>query len=242
MFEQQLMTLRGNDSESHSRLLDYLPAIYHRSERFGVFLSAFEATLFGPEAGKEAGREETRKSKSLDRRINEIPILFDPEEAPLEFLPWLAQWAVLAIHDGMPEFQRRQLIARIIPLYRIRGTRAYLEQLLRLYTGGEPVVQEEDLPGMQVAVRSTVGHDTRLGEDPFRFSVSINFSPVPASREKRLRLLELSHLVISLAKPAHTHYKLTHNLADEKRGLVIYVRSTVGVNTLLWSEHNKGSL
>jgi hypothetical protein len=66
----------------------------------------------------------------------------------------------------------------------------------------------------------------------------MNFSPIPPSREERLRLVALVHAVVSLAKPAHTHYRLLHNLAEEILGLVIFVRSTVGIDTLLWSERN----
>jgi len=217
------------EAGSHRQLVNYLPAIYRRYERLEDFLWAFEETLFG--------REKEEKLKSLERRIDEIPTLFDPMEAPPDFLPWLAQWAALTLYGGTTEY-RRGLIAKMIPLYRKRGTREYVEEVLRLYTGAEPVVEEEDLPGMEVGVRSTVGRDTRLGEDPFRFRVQITFSSIPASREKRLRLIALVHAVVNLAKPAHTHYQLSHNLAEEELGLIINVRSTVGIDTLLWSERN----
>jgi hypothetical protein len=130
----------------------------------------------------------------------------------------------------------------MIPLYRKRGTREYVEAVLQLYTGAEAVVEEEDLPGMEIGFRSTVGRDTRLGEDPFRFRVQVTFYSIPPTREERLRLIALVHSVVGLAKPAHTHYRLLHNLAEEKLGLVIFVRSTVGIDTLLWSERNDDRL
>ena len=239
MAELQLTKVMDNYSDSQSRLMDYLPAIYRQSEKLAGFLSAFESMLFDAEAGKVADKEAPESHNTLQQHIDEIPLLFDPEESPSEFLPWLAQWVVLTIHEGIPESQRRQLIAKMIPLYRIRGTRAYLRKVLQLYTAAKPVVQEEDLPGMQVGIRSTVGHDARLGEDPFRFRVHMTFSSVPESRERRLQLLELTHTIVGLSKPAHTHYRLTHNLVEEGLGLVIYVRSTVGIDTLLWGERSE---
>ena len=221
-----------NNSEFRPQLLDYLPALYRRSKQLNSFLSLFQATLFGPDIEKSENGGLTSR-KSVQTLIREIPALFDPEQAPPDFLPWLAQWAALSSHEGLPESRRRQLIGQMIPLYAIRGTKAYLERLLGLYTGGRAAVEELDLPSMQVGVRSNIGRDTRLGEDPFQFRVSLTFESVPVSREERLPLLDLARVVIDLAKPAHTHYQLVHNLTDEKLGLIIYTRSTLGVDTRL---------
>jgi phage tail-like protein len=234
---------KGMEAGSRHQLADYLPAVYRRSEQLEDFLWAFETTLFRtPGKKEERGREDQERPKSLERRIDEIPSLFDPKDTPEEFLPWLAQWAALTMYQGTSESKCRRLIAEMIPLYRKRGTREYVEEVLQLYIDGKAVVEEEDLPGLEVGVRSTVGRDTRLGEDPFRFRVQISFSPIPPSREERLRLVALVHTVVNLAKPAHTHYQLSHNLAEEPMGLVIFVRSTVGIDTLLWSERNDDRL
>ena len=137
------------------------------------------------------------------------PVCSTPMRPRRSFLPWLAQWAALTLYHGTPESRSRRLIAEMIPLYRKRGTREYVEEVLQLYTGAEAVVEEEDLPGMEVGFRSTVGRDTRLGEDPFRFRVQVSFYSIPPSREERLRLIALVHSVVGLAKPAHTHYQLS---------------------------------
>jgi hypothetical protein len=149
-------------------------------------------------------------------------------------LPWLAQWAALSWHEGIPESRYRLLIGKMIPLYAIRGTKAYVEQTLALYTGVNAVVDEEDLPGMQLGFRATVGLDSRLGEDPFQFRVALDLSAERAVRDRLPELLDFVNVVVNLAKPAHTHFRLTHNLPAEEKGLVIFIRSTIGVNTLLW--------
>jgi phage tail-like protein len=220
-----------SDPDIQPRLLDYLPAIYQRSAQIGTFLAAFEAVLFGPDP--------PGARKSLHGLINDIPDLFDPAEAVPEFLPWLAQWAALTAHEAIPESRSRRLIASMIPLYGIRGTKAYVERTLALYMGVNAVVEEEDLPGLQMGTRSTVGHDTRLGEDPFQFRVELDLLSAPDAQQRLQETLAFASLVVNLAKPAHTRFRLTHNLAEEERGLVISYRSTVGIDTLLWSRRTK---
>jgi phage tail-like protein len=241
------------EAGSRRRLVDYLPAVYRRSEQLEDFLGAFETILFRAQPEEEDEGNDQERPRSLEQRLDEIPSLFDPDprkidgkpdpkKTPEAFLPWLAQWAALVLYQGIPESRSRRLIAEMIPLYRKRGTREYVEEVLRLYTGGEAVVEEEDLPGIEVGVRSAVGRNTRLGEDPFRFRVQISFSPIPPTRDERRRLIALVHTIVGLAKPAHTHYRLLHNLAEEKLGLVVFTRSTVGIDTLLWSERNDDRL
>jgi phage tail-like protein len=240
------------DSEFRPRLIDYLPAIYHRSAQIGAFLAEFDAILFDPEMETEApaedalagpersgtlatrGADRLSRGRSLEQLIRGIAVLFDPDEAEPEFLPWLAQWAALSLHEGIPESRYRLLIGKMIPLYGIRGTKAYVEQTLALYTGVNAVVEEEDLPGLKVGVRATVGIDTRLGQDPFQFRVALDLSSVAGARERLGELLDFVDAIVNLSKPAHTHFRLTHNLPAEEKGLVIFVRSTVGIDTFLW--------
>jgi phage tail-like protein len=203
------------------RLVDFLPAIYRRSPELVLFLKAFEETLFG-------------STKSVDAQIARIPRMLDPDTSDEdEFLPWLAQWAAVTLfHEAR---DRRRVIAEMIRLYGIRGTREYVRRSLELYVDGSATIEEEDMPGMALGIpgRSRVGHGTRLGEDTFRFSVRVDFSHVPSDRHQRLRLIDLACRVIDLAKPAYTHYDFSHNLFDEERGFTIALRSTVGVDTLL---------
>ena len=203
------------------RLVNFLPAIYRRSSALAPFLKAFEETLFG-------------STKSVEAQIARIRRMLDPDTADEdEFLPWLAQWAAVTLfHEAR---DRRRVVAGMIGLYGIRGTREYVRRSLELYVDGAATVEEEDMPGMAlgVPVRSRVGNGTRLGEDTFRFRVRVDFSHVPHDRQQRLRLIDLAIRVIDLAKPAYTHYDFSHNLFDEERGFTIALRSTVGVDTLL---------
>lgn len=220
----------------HPRLLDYLPAIYQRSEECGRFLAAFEGTLFGAGSAEWAEDGLAATTKGLEPLIDGIPALFDAELTLPEFLPWLSQWASVTAHEGIPEARRRQLIAKMIPLYAIRGTKAYVEEALWLYLGVKAVVEEEDLPGMSAGIQATLGYDARLGADPFRFHVFLDFLSGPFIRSELPGLLELAHQVVNLAKPAHTRFRLTHNAVGRDEGMVISVHSTVGIDTYLWHD------
>jgi phage tail-like protein len=215
--------------ESPHRLIDLLPAIFRRSEELEAFLVPFEAALFEPGGGGGGDHGST----SVEGQIGRIPSLLDADDTDEEFLPWLAQWAAISLYWEAED--RRRLVREMIPLYRMRGTREYVERVLGLYIAGTVTVEEDDLPGMAVGVpeRAAVGLDSRLGEDPFRFSVRIDFSIIPAGRAERTRLVALVRAVIDLAKPAYTHYRLSHNLGEEL-GFVISVRSTVGVDAVLY--------
>lgn len=216
---------------TESRLLDDLPAIYRgRSPeddpqgdtRFlGRFLLPFEKVLLGRADGVDLREEKNKalgpvrgagRDQGLEEKIALLHTLFDARLTPAEFLPWLAGWAALALDPALTEAQARELIIRIVPLYAIRGTKAYLEELLRLYLRPAPVVviEEPDLPPLQIGRHSTVERDTYLGgSPPHFFQVALEFPAGEGEAEhaggQRWRL---ARRVIELAKPAHTTYDL----------------------------------
>jgi phage tail-like protein len=223
-----------------SRFLAHLPAIYQEQERADLlvnFLAAFEKVLLGEnEPQRESKR--ARKRKGHDRRIEGIAQkiarlhkLFDPSETPEDFLPWLASWAALAFRANLSSEKRRMLIANIIPLYRFRGTRAYMEQLLAMCVDAGTSISEEEIPPLQIGVHSTVGSDMYLsGGPPHFFRVTMAASDFGALEAQAQR--EIAYEVIELAKPAHTIY----DFVVISPRLQVGVHSTVGVDTVLGAE------
>lgn len=216
-----------SDSELH--LIDFLPAIYRESPSLTPFLEAFEPALFAP------------APTSLEQRLAAVPSYLDADDTPGAFLEWLSQWAAVSLYREAPD--PRALLREIVPLYRSRGTRRYVERMLELYVTGTVRVTEEDLPGIALGIsgRARVGIESRLGEDPFQFSVHIDFAEVPASSGERTQLQALARRVIDLAKPAYTHYRLTHNLFGEKHGFVVAVHATLGVDAYLYPKTTHSS-
>ncbi len=112
----------------HHSYLRYLPAVYQEDEKgrefLRRFLPLFESVL-----------------NDLEECIISIPRYFDPEAAPDEFLPWLGDWLALSYDENWNSTQLRQLIQKAPHLYRHRGTRHGIEEVINLYTGGDEFSQ-----------------------------------------------------------------------------------------------------
>lgn len=222
---------------SKPHLMEYLPAIYqeadpvHPKQFLGQFLLAFEKVLLGLEEDAAAVIEDGNADtgiEGLGQKIARIHQIFDPQETPEEFLPWLAGWAALSVRSDLSSARKRNLVAHIIPLYRIRGTRKYLEELLTLCVDAVVRVSDTELPALQVGVHSTIDSDTYLaGGPPYFFKVTL-FAPRLNARQVEAQC-QIARAVIELGKPAHTDYELV----VISPSMQLNVHSTVGVDTVL---------
>jgi phage tail-like protein len=223
-------------------MLTHLPAIYqdHDPDKpfpFLQFLEAFERLLLGREdssasAAQRGGKQNAKHVavESIGRKISQLYTLFDPSETPEKFLSWLGSWAALSIHANLSVTKQRKLLANIIRLYGIRGTRTYMEELLALCVDAGTSVSEEEMPPMQIGVHSTVGSDMRLGGGaPHFFRVTMAASDLSAQEVQMQR--QIAFEVIELSKPAHTVYEFEVTSPE----LQVGIHSTVGVDTVLGS-------
>jgi phage tail-like protein len=217
------------DPQRVSTLLDSMPAVFQEDRKAGApnflgrFLLGFEEVLLGSGTVGKRGLEET---------IARLYTYFEPgatlgpdEQAPKEFLRWLAGWVALTLREDWEEQRQRDLIARAASLYRHRGTKRGVEEFLSIYTLMPVSIDESNAP-FQIGVHSTIGADTLLdGGPPFFFRVHANMAD-PAKIEENF---EAARAVVELQKPAHTDYALTIETPE----LQIGVHSTVGVDTLI---------
>jgi phage tail-like protein len=212
------------DSETRSSFLDLLPAIYSDDPFLGRFLIAFEQVLTGV-SGSDAP-----PAQGLEQTIANIASLFDARNTREDFIPWLAGWVALGLRADWTIAQKRDFLANIVPLYRRRGTKENLADLLRIYTGLSPVITGIEESDFQIGVHSTIGSDTWIdGRPPHFFEVSVT---MPNPDQKTLqRQTEIATALIELQKPAHTTFVL-HVVFDTMQ---IGLRSTIGVDTLLGS-------
>jgi phage tail-like protein len=146
-----------------SRYLRDLPVIFHDNDFLGRFLKGFE-TIWEPR----------------EQRQDHIALYFDPRTAPAAFLPWLASWVDLPIDPDWPEERTRRLVADAMGLFRWRGTRYGLTEIIRASTGVTPEIVEDG---------------------PFMFRVRLR---APAGAVDRAMVASL----IETHKPAHTGYVL----------------------------------
>ena len=212
------------DPRAMSSYLQSLPAIFSEDPFLGRFLLAFEQILTGLHGG------EPQPPLGLEEIIASISTLFDPAETREEFLPWLAGWVALGLRSDWTEAQKREFLSNIVRLYRQRGTRENLSELLRIYTGLGPVISGVADNDFQIGVHSTIGVDAQIGGGaPHFFSVSVTMpNPDPATLQRQR---QIATALIELQKPAHTDFQLEILFNTIQIG----ERSTIGVDTLLVS-------
>ncbi|MEF8701279.1 MAG: phage tail protein [Candidatus Accumulibacter sp. UW20] len=159
--------------------------------------------------------------------LDNLSDYFDPWLAREDFLPWLASWTALVLRADWSAVQKREVLTRIIPLYRKRGTKAGLEEYLKIYAGDGVSILDE-LDPMQVGVTSTVGVDTVVEGLPAHFfHTNVAFTtPDPAELSRKTASVRA---VLDIEKPAHTYY----NLSISGPTFQIGVRSIVGKDTLI---------
>lgn len=208
-------------------LLEYLPAIYHEDPFLGQYLSAFEQILLGSADEKDGGE------RGLEQKIERIADYFDPLQSPFEFLEWLSGWVALSLRADLDEFHQRQFIKNAVRLYRLRGTKKGLEEIVSVYTRLGASITETAAPfQLELEKGSRVGVDTMLeGGAPFVFRVTINLSTTePAVLKKQS---EVVTVILRMEKPAHTQFVLE----VESPTMQIEDHSLVEVDTLLGDPH-----
>lgn len=116
--------------------LEYLPSVYREDyvnrDFLDRFLAIFESLFF-----------------EIDFTIDHLSRWFDASGTPPEFLEWLGSWVGASQETGeiesknkAQEAKQREFISRAVSMYRYRGTRKGLENLIFLYTGKKPIIIE----------------------------------------------------------------------------------------------------
>ncbi|PSQ19195.1 hypothetical protein BRD00_02825 [Halobacteriales archaeon QS_8_69_26] len=100
--------------------LRYLPEVFQGNGSSTAFLERFLSTF-------ESGFVD------IEEQIETITRYFDPEGVPSDYLPWLGQWLAIQFDRGWPESAKREFLARAPTLFKKRGTKEGLREILRLY-------------------------------------------------------------------------------------------------------------
>jgi phage tail-like protein len=87
---------------------------------------------------------------TVTERIERIVDLTDPLLCDAKFLPWLASWVGFELDESLPVHQQRELVRRAIRLYRTRGTRAGIEEMVRVLTSAPVRIRERQKAGAAV--------------------------------------------------------------------------------------------
>lgn len=141
--------------------IDSLPEIYRRNDGESHFLERYLGifqTLY----------------EELDYEIENIAYYFDPECAEMEFLQWLSEWIDISDSHIWPEEKLRKLLLKAVGLYRKRGTKESLVEIIELFTGEKPFIVEDfsirKFKGTQAYSKTLV---PMYGNDPYKITVMI---------------------------------------------------------------------
>lgn len=169
-----------------SQYLDHLPVIYRQNPFLGRFLLAFQRIL----SGRIPGVDDTYPP-GIEEVLDRVHSYFHPGDSPAEFLTWLADWVAISLRDDWNESKRRWFIARVVALYRQRGTPQGLADMVSLYTGCVTrVIEPSD-----------------SASEPHYFKVEIEAPSRKLTEVERIQ--DEAQLVLEREKPAHTYYGLT---------------------------------
>ncbi|GJG89727.1 hypothetical protein tb265_49080 [Gemmatimonadetes bacterium T265] len=135
----------------------FLPALYQRDDGGRLFLErllgAFEDVL-----------------DESDAELDALPRYVDPAAAPdaaprPSWLEWLAGWVDVELGESWPDARRRATVAAAFGAHARRGTRERLRELVALYAGATPLIEELGAAGVWVlGTRAALGVDTALAE------------------------------------------------------------------------------
>src|SRR4051812_4631278 len=184
--------------------INYLPGIYQDADEENAdFLQRFLLVS-------------AHLTSGIEENLEFVHELFDPRITNARWLPWLASWLAMPLLEGWDEEKRREIVQRIPELYRLRGTARGLKLALKLFADVKAEIHEGrwPYPGMVIGKSSTIGKDTVLSPPVFVsqcFTVELPDKKTEISRE-RLRTVQA---LVDTEKPAHAHYALVFEEAEE---------------------------
>ncbi len=236
----------------NSKYTQYLPRIFQKGSDetdngyfLGRFLMAFEQIL--------TGGTEKKETVGIEELLGSFELYFDPNQAPPQFLQWLAGWVALTLEEGtdfygeedknqknavppqilpLPQDRttiNRKLIGAMVQLYKKRGTLNGLLEYLQLYAGEETTIAiDEFLDTARLGNSRVIGLNTMVGgSSPSFFAVH---AIIPAQNRSTLNSkVELLRRVIESEKPFHTNYLFNVEVPAMRVG----VYSKIGRETLI---------
>jgi phage tail-like protein len=163
--------------------------------------------------------------EDMEREINRLAGRFDPDVVDGGFLLWLAQWIDIDDAYIWSEDQLRRLIRDGMRLYKSRGTRQALSEMVELYLGEKPcIVENFQLEGYEGDAKRSGLVAELYGADSYYFTVVVSERAVPSTKEHKTLLR-----VIESAKPAHVEA----NVVVLKPYIFLDKYSYLGINSVL---------
>lgn len=171
--------------------LSYLPDIYGGGLRENSFLFRFLHIFQDVYA-------------DMEERIKDMPGMLYPSLTKLNVLRWLASWFDMENSDVWNKEQLSYLLENRNRLYRIRGTRDYLVEIIRLFTGCTPyIVEYYQLEPYKMDIRQTKLLEGLYGKNAYVVTLVLPQYTVSDQRE-----LAVLRKLIRSCLPADIEYRL----------------------------------
>lgn len=221
-----------------STYIDHLPPIFQQSELLDGFLLAFEKVLSQASPNDARPALETVIARSHRYLRAEAPEDDLTLKAPDEFLPWLAGWVALTLREDWETQTQREFIRRVVGLYRYRGTKHGMTELLKIYLGATDESQD---------VVTIYDHPNDFGFAPPAHFFQVEIKVNTQDTDEILRIQQIAQAIIEQEKPAHTFYGLQINIPTMQLNSDEAVKQQdrppliVGNNTLLGSRQAERS-
>ena len=139
--------------------IDYLPQVYRGADSVNSFLARFLSVFQSPYV-------------DLEDDMDQMPVRCEAAVAPPEFLRWLAECVAVPEQQLWSEERLRRFLKHAVGLYRIKGTREALRQVIELYTGQTPrIIEQFELAACQIWRRDAGALRRLYGES--RYTVTI---------------------------------------------------------------------
>lgn len=110
--------------------VDYLPEVYRterdRSSFLSRFLGIFQSLYV-----------------DLEDNMDYVAAKFDTEKTTKDFLNWMASWFSIKNATIWGEEKLRKLIKKCVKIYKMKGTKRAIAQIVEEYTGVEPIIVEQ---------------------------------------------------------------------------------------------------
>ncbi|MFB2772429.1 phage tail protein [Pelatocladus sp. BLCC-F211] len=188
--------MNEKNSELVSTYQQYLPAILQEDIFIGQFLLAFEKMLAGLNETPNKEQIITAKTQNppgIEEILDNIHTYFNPQKTPEDFLPWLAGWVALNLRDDWQLEVKKAFIQQIVKLYRLRGTKQGLTEILGIYLKNSGF-------GEKVEVFD------QFDNFPNYFQVQLTLKD--RNPDKYWRQAKIAKAIIDQEKPAQTYYTL----------------------------------
>jgi phage tail-like protein len=177
--------------ESPHPLGETLPAMYQEHDEFALRFTQALDEVIAP----------------VMLALDNLDAYFDPHVAPRDFLTWLAAWVGIELDETWPEEKQREQVKNAVELYRWRGTRKGLADVIELYIGVRPEVVDNG-----ATTASSTPNEPLPGSPDLMLTVTLRVGPNVDVDEGRVNDL------IMEAKPAHVPHQLVLVRVDEPSG------------------------